>query len=216
MFKNKIKIVLTVCIIFLTGAASVYAGEKASDVVKKLRKRYENFKTLQAYFKQTTVWALAGDEQSISGRFFVMGKDKYRVETDAQIIVADGKNVWTLSKEKNQVVINKLAKASRNQMPRDLLVKYTREYNAKLNGEKIYHKNKCMEIVFTPRDEEAFVVKTQVLVEKKTNLAMRIEQEDINENITRYELSDYKIDQPLDKSLFLFQIPLDAEVVDMR
>ena len=216
MINHKFKFFNSSLLILLIGSSAIFAGNKASDVVKKLRKRYENFKTLQASFTQTTVWALAGDEQSISGRFFVLGNDKYRVETDAQIIVSDGKTVWTLSKEKNQVVINSLSKSSRNQMPRDLLVKYTREFDAKLMGEKIYKKNKCLEIIFTPRNEEALVVKTQVLMDKKSNLAMRFEQEDINENITRYELSDYAVDQQLDKSLFSFQLPPDAEVVDMR
>ncbi len=216
MIKNKYTCSIVTVFLSLLCAGHIFAGEKAGDIVKKLRKRYENFKTLQATFTQTTVWSLAGDEQSVSGRFFVLGDDKYRVETEAQIIVADGEKVWTYSREKNQVVINALSKSSRNEMPRDLLVKYTREFDAELKDEKMYHNRKCFEIKFTPRDEEAFVVKTLVLVEKKSSLAIRIEQEDINENITRYELSDYKIDQPLEQSLFHFKIPPDAEVIDMR
>ena len=192
------------------------AGDDVGDVVKDLKKRYEKFNTLQATFTQTTIWALAGDEQSVSGKFYASGKNKYRVETDAQTIVTDGKTVWTYSKDKNQVVINSLSEAEQSRTPRDLLVKYTNEFDAQLAEEKIFHGIKCHEVVFTPRNDEAFVVKTRVLVDKKNSFALRIEQEDINENVSRYELDNYEVDKPINNSFFQFEIPAGAEVVDMR
>ncbi|KAA3656511.1 MAG: outer membrane lipoprotein carrier protein LolA, partial [Calditrichaeota bacterium] len=154
-----------------------FAGEDVDDVVKDLKKRYEKFKTLQATFTQTTIWSLAGDEQRVNGKFYASGKNKYRVETDVQIIVTDGKTVWTYSKDRNQVVINALDGAGKNKTPRDLLIKYTNDFNAKLDGDKIFHGRKCHEVVFTPRNEDAFVVQTRVLVDKKNQFALRIEQE---------------------------------------
>ncbi|KAA3613678.1 MAG: outer membrane lipoprotein carrier protein LolA [Calditrichaeota bacterium] len=216
MFKNKYTWKLLLIILIATCATQVEAGEKVQDIVKKLKKRYEKFASLQADFTQTTVWALAGDEQSVRGKFLVMGNDKYRVETEAQTIVTNGKDVWTFSHEKNQVVINSLSGAGQNKTPRDMLIHYTKEFDARLDGEHLFNKTKCYKVIFTPRDEEAFVVRTSVLIDKKTNLALRIEQEDINENITRYELENYKIDLPLKKTIFQFKIPADAEVVDMR
>lgn len=197
-------------------ASTVFAGDDAKDIVKKLKNRYEDFKTLKVNFSQTMVWALAGEESSVEGILYATGDNKYRVETDLQTIVTDGKTVWTYSKDKKQVMISAVGNSRDNQTPREMLLKYTREYSPQLNGEVVFNNVRCYDITFSPKEADDFIVSTRVFVDRDNWFALKIEQEDINENITRYELGDYELDKAFKGDLFKFPIPKDAEVLDMR
>lgn len=192
------------------------ARTDADEIVRKLRKKYESIKTLQVQFVQTIYWSLADEEQAVSGTLYLAAGNKYRVETDNQIIVTNGKIVWTYSRDRNQVIISALENSKENPLPRDLMLKYTRESRYTLVGQTRINGRDCYELVFIPKKEDEFLVRTRVWVDKKTWLAVKIEQEDINENITRYELKDFKINLPLSPDLFEFTVQKDMEVVDLR
>ncbi len=193
-----------------------HAGKDADEIVRKVHKNYERLKTLQVDFVQSIYWSLAEEEQQVEGKLYLSEGNRYRVETDNQIIVTDGKTVWTYSKDRHQVIINHLATSKENPLPRDLLLKYTRDFKAKLIGEIKINDRPCYEIEFVPKSEDDFIVRTRIWVDKKRWLALKIEQEDINENITRYVLKNFQINQPLDAKLFTFTITEDMEVIDLR
>lgn len=211
--KNLLRLSITLLLLFPSHALP---GDKAEDIVRKVRKTYEQIRTLQVDFQQTIYWALAEEKQQYTGRLYLADKNKYRVESDAQTIVTDGTNVWTFSKDRNQVIINRLAQARENPLPRDLLLQYTKEYRASLKGETDIGGMPCYEVEFTPRKADAFIIRTKAWVMKNNFLVSRIEQEDINENITSYTLSNFKVNPPLPDTTFTFQVPADAEVVDLR
>lgn len=203
-------------LLLAAGAATAIAGEDANEIVGKVRKNYEGIKTLQVDFVQTIYWALAEEKQTFTGRLFLAGERKYRVESDAQTIVTDGTTLWTFSKNRNQLIINQLAQSKENPLPRDLLLQYTKDFRASYKGETEIGGTPCYVIEFSPRESESFITRTKIWVMKHSMLVARIEQEDINENITRYDLSNFSINPPLPNSLFSFQTPASAEVVDLR
>ncbi len=195
--------------------ALVQAGD-VDDIVKKVRKKYESIKTLQVEFVMTSYWALTEREEQLNGVLYLDGDRRYRIETDTQIIVTDGKTLWTYTKSSNQLIIDRLSPSKENPLPRDLMLSYTKDHRAELKGEVTYGGTPCYELIFLPKEEEAFIVQTRVMVDKKTWLAVLFEQEDINENKTRYELSDFSINIPLSPSLFTFTAPAQAEIIDLR
>ena len=132
------------------------------------------------------------------------------------MIVTDGTIVWTFSKDREQVIIDALSKSKENPLPRDILLKYTKDSRAVLLGETELGGTPCYQIKFQPKDEDSFIISTTVWVSKSNWLAIQIEQEDLNENITRYFLENIKVNSPLSDSLFSFQIPASVEVVDLR
>ena len=196
--------------------SAVHAGKDAEKIVRKVHEKYQKLKTLRVDFVQSIYWSLAEEEQQVEGTLYLADGNRYRVETDNQIIVTDGQTVWTYSKDRNQVIINDLSASKENPLPRDLLLKYTHDFNARLIGETRFNGRPCYEIEFIPKAEEDFIVRTRIWVDKKRWLALKIEQEDINENITRYVLKNFQIDRPLDENLFTFEIAKDMEVIDLR
>lgn len=206
--------VVTVLVIALSGNS--IAGQDIKEIVKKVRNKYEQIKSLESEFVQTSIWSLAGEELRSEGKIYLAEKNKYRVETDTQMIITDGTIVWTFSKEREQVIIDNLSKSKENPLPRDILLKYTKDSRAELLGETEIGGTPCYQIKFTPDEEEAFILSTTVWISKDSWLAIQIEQKDINENITRYFLKNIQLNPPLADTLFSFQIPSAVEVVDLR
>jgi chaperone LolA len=192
------------------------AQEKAEDIVDKVRTTYEKLESLKGEFEQQYTWSLAGETQVLQGTLYLKKGDRYRIETPNQIIVTDGKTVWTYSADKKQVYIDQLEKSKENPLPRDLLIKYTRDYRPRLLRSEKMAAADCYVIELTPRDENSYVQKITAWIDKSTWLAIRIEQIDLNENTTAYLLKNVSRNAPLSDALFAFNVPEGTEVVDMR
>jgi outer membrane lipoprotein carrier protein len=171
---------------------------------------------LKGDFEQQYTWSLAGETQVLNGTLYLKKGDRYRVETPNQTIVTDGKTVWTYSLDKKQVFVDRLEKSKDNPLPRDLMLKYTRDYKPRLLRSEKIGASDCHVITLTPRDEDAYVQLVTAWIDKSTWLALRIEQTDLNDNKTAYLLKNAQRNVPLAEELFSFKIPADAEVVDMR
>lgn len=213
----RVKSLFSVPILFAFFLVSITtAQEKAEDIVNKIRQTYEKLESLKGDFEQEFTWALAGETQSLNGTLYLKRGDRYRVETPNQMIITDGKTVWTYSLDKNQVFVDNLEKSKDNPLPRDLIIKYTHEFKPKLLRSEKLGAADCYVLALTPRDENSFIRSVTVWVDKSAWLAARIEQVDINDNKTAYVLKNVQRNAPLADGLFIFNIPTEAEVVDMR
>ena len=206
---------LLVLVLFLS-ATVVNAQEKSETIVAKIRQTYEKLESLRGEFEQQYTWSLAGETQTLNGTLYLKKGDRYRVETPNQMIITDGKTVWTYALDKKQVMVDRLEKSKENPLPRDLILKYTHDFKAKLLRSEKVGAADCYVLALTPREEEAYVQSVTAWIDKTTYLAPRIEQIDINDNKTIYLLKNVQRNTPIADELFTFKIPADAEVVDMR
>jgi chaperone LolA len=206
--------VSTLFVFFLSTIAA--AQEKAEDIVNKIRQTYEKLESLKGDFEQEFIWSLAGETQVLNGTLYLKKGDRYRVETPNQMIITDGKTVWTYSLDKNQVFVDNLEKSKDNPLPRDLIIKYTHDFKPKLLRSEKLGAVDCYVLALTPRDENSFIRSVTAWIDKSTWLAARIEQVDINDNKTAYVLKNTQRNVPLADALFTLKIPAEAEVVDMR
>jgi len=205
-----------VVFLFLSLASFLVAGINPKEVIKKVKKRYEKLQSLQADFEQVYVWELAGETQTLSGTLQLMGGNRYRIETDTQIIVTDGEVVWTYSKERNQVIIDWLKSSEENPLPKDLLFKYSEDYEPHLVGEETLDGRKTYVLNLVPKEEEPFIKSMKIWVDAEKWLTVKIVQVDINDNVNTYVVKNIKENLKLDPALFTFTVPEDAEVVDLR
>jgi chaperone LolA len=211
----KRKVLLPVFFLFCS-VSLIWAQEKAEDLVAKIRQTYEKLESLKGDFEQQYTWSLAGETQVLNGTLYLKKGDRYRVETSNQMIITDGKTVWTYSIDKKQVFVDRLEKSKENPLPRDLMLKYTRDYKPRLLRSEKVGVSDCYVIALTPQDENAFVQLVTAWIDKSTWLALRIEQTDLNDNKTVYLLKNAQRNVPLADGLFSLEIPADVEVVDMR
>ncbi|MDZ7411376.1 MAG: outer membrane lipoprotein carrier protein LolA [candidate division KSB1 bacterium] len=192
-------------------------NNNADRIISRVRATYEKLEALAADFQREYTWALAGETQTLTGKLYLKKGDRYRVETDLQTIVTDGKTVWTHAVDKQQVFIDHMTKSPENPLPRDLLIKYTNDFKAEYLRDERWEQGDCHVVRLTPRlEEESFAKSVTVWVDKKNWIAVKIEQVDLNENLTVYKLHNVVINPTLADQLFTFKIPENVEVVDWR
>lgn len=208
---------MTTSVLLLHPTGSPAAGKgNAKEIIKKVQKKYRELRSLKADFEQEYVWELAGETRTVHGTLYLKSGDKYRIETENDVVVTDGKTVWTYSKANEQVIIDRLQSSDENPLPADLLFKYSEEYNPHFVAEEKLDGKKAFKLNLVPKDEEAFITSVQIWVDAKSWLTVKVRQVDINENVNTYFLRNAQQNIELEESLFNFQIPPETEVVDLR
>jgi len=200
----------------LSFRAAAFAQEDAGKIIAKVRSTYDNMQSLTADFEKDYTWALAGETQTLAGKLYLKKGDRYRIETDVQTIVTDGKTVWTYAPGKSQVFVDRLEKSEENPLPRDLLVKYANEFKPKYLRSETVNERDCHVVLLEAREAEAFARSVTVWVDKKSSVVVQIEQRDLNDNITTYRLKNFALNPALSDQLFTFEIPANTEVIDWR
>ncbi len=206
----------TLALIATSIVVSLSLAQSPKDIVKKVRKKYDQLNTLRIDFEQVYHWVLADETNTIRGTIYLTKDNKYRVELPNQLVVTDGKTVWTYSKDLNQVMLDRLSKDAGNPVPSELMLRYSREFDAKLVGKEKVGKADTYVIDLVPKRPDEFVRKVRLWIDRSRWIVLRLRQEDLNGNVTVYTVTRFVENPPLSKKLFTFQVPEGTQVVDLR
>src|ERR1051326_4884038 len=123
-------------LISLICASAAYAGEGAEDIVARLQKKYDAIRDASVTFDQSTVFGVTNAEQSVTGKLFMKKGNKYRIETESQTTVTDGKSVWSYAKANKQVLIDKYKEDPKSFSPDKILVNVPDNYTSIVLGKE--------------------------------------------------------------------------------
>lgn len=200
-------------VLFL-GTTYAVSGE-AETLLAKVEKSVREAETLEIVFQERFVWKMTEEENSLRGTLTMSGEDRFRIETEDQILVSDGETLWTYNQPANRVLIDRLAKTDEALLPRQLLLQYTEGYAVrKLPGEEVRGQS-CEVLSFVDETGESYYAKWQIWIDPDTYLPVQLMQEDLNGNQNIYLLESVRTGVPLDADLFQFMIPGSAEVIEM-
>ncbi len=202
-------------ILFIIAINNTWAVD-AEDIINKVKKKYDDIESLTADFTQSFKWKLAGETQEQGGKIFIKGTDKFRVETEGQIVVSDGQSLWTFSKSNNQVIIDNVSNAEEVILPREIFLKFSKNYNPKYLHEEKYNNTICHVVDLVAKTDNQFIREMKIWINKDNWLTQKVQHIDINGNMTTYSLYSINVNQNLKDSVFSLQIPDNVEVVDMR
>ncbi len=215
MRKTTAAAILLVLVVASPADAQASTPPDAAKIIKKTRAKYESIKYLSLRFQQRFEWTLTGEVQELRGQVFVAPGDRYRVETSTQVIVSDGKTLWTYNKPTHQVIVDNLG-TQRNPLLRDLILRYTQDYRATLAGEDTVAGRKCWVLELSASDQGEFVPQIKVWVDKREYIIWQVEEKDANGNVNRYKITVFEEPSTLPDRLFHFKVPEGVEVVDLR
>ena len=206
-FKNFILLVLFNGILF---------SQSGKEIVDQLKKRYSGINDAVVKFEQIVKYGMSKFEQTFSGTLYFKRSNKYRIETEQQIIVTDGNTSWLYSKVNKQVIIDKY-KEDRNALsPDKFLLSISDEYiPLVLKTEKVNDKRVTI-LKLTPKNDDSPIESAKMWVVEGDLSIARVEVTDINGTTTTYIVKSLKINSGVDDSLFKFSIPSDVKVVDLR
>jgi outer membrane lipoprotein carrier protein len=210
MIRNKF--VVFALLIF---SSALFADGKTDKLLKEVEKTYAELENVCADFVQTFYWKLTDEKQYVNGTICAKGGDRFKIETDDQLVVTNGKTLWTKRKTSSQVIIDHAENAANeNPFIKDFIGKYLKDYNASPDAEKSTKEITC--ILLSAKSDDQFVRQLRLWIDGKSKLIKKIEQLDLNENTTTFELENINLNASLVNKDFVFKPASDADIVDMR
>ena len=210
---KKLSFSLSLLIIFLfCSSASAITSEK---LAAKVEEKYRSIKDLSMNFTKTLKSEIFETQRETKGKMYLKNPDKFRIETKEEIIVTDGKFLWTYSEQNEQVIKSRLDRSKNIFKPNQYLSNFREEYKAKLTGEEKIDKTKCYKLVLTPKKEDSFITKMIIWIDKKNLLAKKLEYQDSNDNQVTLVFDHIKINKGIKDSKFVFKAPEGVEELDL-
>ncbi len=213
---NKIAMILGLAI--LSSGMSQLSAANVKKIVDKIQKKYQQVKTLKLEFKQKSIYSLTNMQSEVFGTLLLDREhDRYRLETEDQVIVDDGQTFWRYNKLENQVLIDYAKKSEEDVLLSDFLFNLNKKYFAELVSEEKTGKQKQFVIKLTPKNsEESYFKAIKVWVVNKTWEIKKVVYFDINDNQTEFDITSLKINLKIPDSVFKFNPPQGVDVVDLR
>lgn len=207
---------------FLFCAGSVQADARGSEVVEKMQKKFGDLKTLSARFVKKHYWRLMEQRQEVKGKLLVQRPNRFRFDSDAQVVVTDGDTAWNYAPANAQVMVSDYATVEKDRSYEKLLFDlillggYDESYAPKYVGEEKIDRKTCHVVDLSANKEDTYVHTIRLWVDKRIWLVRQVEYRNIHDDVTTFVLSDLKVDKKLKEDQFTFHAPKGVELIDLR
>lgn len=186
-------------------------------IIKDVQKKYQNIQLVHADFKQVNRFKLTDLKSEINGTIWISQNDQFRLETEDQTMVSDGKNFWRYNKLENQVLIDYAKKSQQDVFLNNFLFKIDEVYYSQIAGEMKIDNKKVYEIKLTPKKpDESFFNYVKVWLYDKSWELEKVLYVDFNENEVEYLIEKMELNPAVTGNVFNFEIPEGMETVDLR
>jgi outer membrane lipoprotein-sorting protein len=181
------------------------SAQDADQRLKELQNEFESINDLTVDVVQKT-----GGKENLSGKLSYKKENKIYLEIKTNLIVSDGTSIWNYNIPKNKVIINDVDESDPSFFSfRTIVYDYTAQCNltSEQNGEIL---------VLSPKAGSDLIFSRAKLWLNKENLLTRILLEGTGGGDTEIIFSDYKLNQNLKDSKFVFSPPEGSTVIDLR
>jgi len=210
----KTKIILSALLIFTVSLTySQTKDSKATALLDEVSQKAKSYKSIKVDFSYTMENAKARINEEKTGTLLVSG-DKYKMSAAGQVIICDGKTIWTYLKESNEVQVNALENKDDALTPSKLLTSYTANFKSKI----IKSTDPAVESVeLIPNTSKNFT-KAVLGIDKAKKQVRSFTLFDKSGNTFTYSIKTYTTDIPVTNGDFTFDAKKfpGVEVIDMR
>ena len=207
-------------ILFCAGAAR--ADARGSEVVGKLQKKFAELKTLSAHFVKQHYWRLMEQHQEVKGALLVQRPDRFRMDSDVQVVVSDGETAWNYAPANAQVLVSDYSAIENDRSYEKLLFDlillggYDESYTPVYVGEKKVQRKTCYVVDLSAKKEDTYIHTIRLWIDKRLYLVRQVEYRNIHDDITTFVLSDLKVNKRVKADRFTFHAPKGVELIDLR
>ncbi len=193
---------------------------EAKKILDAVSKKIESYNSLRIKFDYLIENKQNNFKQTHKGYAFLQG-EKYKIIIPTIEIFSDGNNVWTYSKESNEITITKVVNDEESiYNPAKLFNLYKNGYKYLLIGEEKIENIKYSVIDLFPENlSESLYSKIRIKIKKATNEIFVIEtygKSGLNNYLT---IKENKPNIKVTEQMFNFdktKYPDDIEIIDMR
>ena len=212
------KKLLSIILLLLISEAMVSQtkDQKASALLDEVSAKTKSYKSVKVDFSYTMENKQAKVNEEKKGTLFISG-DKYRLTAANQIVICDGKTIWTYLEESNEVQVNSVENKDDALTPSKLLSSYNSNYKSRIIKDKRQVDPNIETIELIPNTVKNFN-KAVITVDKTKKQVRTFSLFDKSGNTFTYKISRYQTDLPVSNSDFSFdktKYP-GVEVIDMR
>lgn len=207
---------ITTIIIFLCAALGVDAQPNAQELLDKLQKKFDKVKDASLTFSQSTYLPLTKVTQNMGGSLRMKKNNKYRIETENEMLVTDGVTVWRMNKAKNQVLIDKYKDDPKSVTPERLFLNTPKEYNAIRIGSETLDGQELTILKLTPKSESSTLKSIKLWIDEEELIILKAETIDFSDTRSTYSISKFSMNTGLSDALFTFTPPAGVEIIDLR
>lgn len=201
----------------IAGASMAQYDQKALDILDAMSAKYKKIPSYSAQFSSSLINETDGINEKFTGKIVVKG-EKYRLEMEEQVVINNGKTVWTYLPDINEVNID-------NYYPEEGEIAPSKIYDAYKNGYKyILIGNETIESVshsvidLVPNDKDAQFFKIKLYISDKDYSLKNWTMFDRSGSKYRYSIKDFDAKNTLNDSMFSFDTAKypGVEVIDLR
>ncbi len=207
----RFKITILLALLF-TG--TLYAQNDAQKLLKKTLDKMSSYKNFSSGLTYSMVNKQNDIHEKKTGTIMVEG-DKFRIALMGQIIISDGKNMWTIINDSKEVMLSTLdPNDPSNVSPTKILQEYA-DYNAKFA--KGQRKNILKTLILTSKKKSAFN-KVTITIDAAKYLVKSFSLYDNDGNVFTYDIYNFKANVKFPVGTFSYN-PKDFpgyELEDMR
>jgi outer membrane lipoprotein carrier protein len=209
------KRILVVCAL-LSGVLRVDAQTSARDLLQKIQKHYEKMTDAGLTFSQTTYLPVAKVTQHATGTLRMKQKNKYRIETENELLVTDGVTVWRMNRAKKQVLIDTYKDDPKNLTPDKLLLNVPNDYASIRVGSETIEGKELSILKLTPKNTSSVLSSIKLWIDEDDLVIRKVETVNFSDTRTTYTISKFSMNTGVSDSLFIFTPPDGIEMIDLR
>lgn len=205
--------------VLLLGCFAVESRAQNPDlatVTAGMQKRYAAMGNVSAKFIQEVRFGFSNIRQEFKGTLLMRKPNRFRIESENQVLVTDGSTVWAYSPANKQVVVDRYKENKNSITPERFLGTIPENYYATILGTEAGKAGRLITLKLVPKDDASFIRAVRLVVEDGTWTVRRISIEDVNETTTEYIIEDLNLDAPIDEASFTFLPPPGTDIVDLR
>ncbi len=207
----KIKWMLLFALLF---SGTAFAQHGAQELLKKTLDKMSSYKNFEAGLSYSMDNQANNIHEKKTGKIFVEG-DKFRIVLMGQVIISDGKNMWTVIKDSKEVMLSALdPNDPSNVSPTKILQEYA-DYKAKFA--KASKKGNLKTLVLTSKKKATFH-KVTITIDASRYLVKRFSLYDEDGNVFTYDIYNFKANAAFPPNTFRYdpkEFP-GYELEDMR
>ena len=184
-------------------------------VMKEVEKKMNSDETFHIFFTQTYVWEMTDETSSIEGELKLEGENRFRITTPDQIIVSNGKKMWTYSIDADRVLVDNISSSTETLLPKQIFFHYRKDYLQTMAPDEKIDSHDCYVILFQSQSGDEYFPKIRAWIDQELWVPRQIEQTDINDNRSIYTFKQILPDVQFPKETFEFTPPSSAEIIEL-
>lgn len=218
---NKIKSIVLLSILFLSAYSASAQEAKAKEILDKLSKKTESYTSMSAEFDYTMLNVSESINETQEGSLKTQGK-KYNINIAGQNIISDGKTVWTVLEDAEEVQINIVPEDDESEdyiNPVNILTLWEKGFKFKYDSKVELNGNSVDVINLFPDNEDDKTYHTiKLYINQNKMIIEKIEIKGKDGTDFIYMIKSFKANEALAAGLFTFKTSdhSDYDIIDLR